>query len=231
MSKSTLLLEFNGPLQAYYCGHALKYRPTQSVPTKSAVAGLVGAAKGYKREEMNLNSDFDYLSKFNSCKMGVREDKPGTLLVDYQTVDIGKDDPVITERQYLENAKFVVGLENEDKEYLEDIMNALVSPAFAPALGRRNCVACTPIVINLVDQPLEEALKSCPLLENASKKGVYRMVLETEPNGIKGIVKDVPISFDPKQRLYGYRAVKQIYVEIKETGNEIDGLKGLENAK
>lgn len=75
--------------------------------------------------------------------MGVRVDQPGELLRDYHTAHPAKGTGYITNRYYLADAVFVVGLESEDTALLQKLEQALRAPAFPLFLGaapaRRRC--------------------------------------------------------------------------------------------
>ena len=98
-------------------------------PDKSGVIGLVAAALGRRRN--------DQIEDLNALRFGVRIDKEGKLLKDFHTAK-SKKDSYVTERYYLADAVFLVGLEGKDS-LLKDIECALENPGFPLYLGRRAC--------------------------------------------------------------------------------------------
>ena len=105
---TTLLLRLAGPMQSWGIDSKVDVRSASAHPSKSGVIGMIAAAMGRSRE--------DPLDDLRSLRFGVRVDQPGTLLRDYHTVhhqEIEKR-AYITERYYLEDALFLVGLEGDD---------------------------------------------------------------------------------------------------------------------
>ena len=74
---STLLLRLAAPLQAWGINSKFDIRKTEREPSKSGVIGLLAAALGRRRDES--------LDDLIALKFGVRCDKEGKLLRDYQT--------------------------------------------------------------------------------------------------------------------------------------------------
>ena len=192
---STLLLRLAGPMQSWGTDSKFEARRTQREPSKSGVIGLVAAALGISRQ------DREALKELASLRFGVRVDKEGTMMRDYQTAHAEKDIAYVTNRYYLADAVFVAGLESEDGELLEKIGRALQSPVFPLYLGRRSCPPTGRVYLGISTKPLEESLlKNAP--ESAS-----RLVLDAKEGEQGGLVRDVPLSFDPNRREYGFRWV------------------------
>lgn len=134
---ATLLMRLQGPMQSWGTTSRFDERDTQLEPSKSGVLGLVCAALGRDRSEP--------LEDLASLRMGVRVDREGIPLRDYQTatgvlVASGKADPrrtVVSPRHYLADAVFLVGLEGRDQALL----------------GRSASLACT--VLAAVPGPQE----------------------------------------------------------------------------
>lgn len=83
----TLFLRLEGPLQAWGLRARWGERDTALAPTKSGVIGLLGCALGFRRDDDGLR----VLSA--ELQMGVRVDRPGTLLHDYHTTGGGSYGP------------------------------------------------------------------------------------------------------------------------------------------
>jgi len=150
---ATLLLRLAGPMQAWGADESkFEHRMTGNMPTKSAVIGMVAAAMGRRRNES--------ISDLASMRFGVRADQLGGLLSDYHTVhrpDKSKF-TYITNRQYLEDACFLVGLESE-LDVLASVADSLMNPYYPLFLGRRACPPSGRLVLGMRDMPLQEALK------------------------------------------------------------------------
>ncbi|MBF6357022.1 type I-E CRISPR-associated protein Cas5/CasD [Nocardia higoensis] len=78
---SVLLLRLAGPLQSWGSRSRFAHRDTDLRPTKSGVIGLCAAAMGLDRA--------DPLGPLAELRFGVRADRPGTVIRDYQTVGGG----------------------------------------------------------------------------------------------------------------------------------------------
>ena len=82
---ATLLLRFAAPLQSWGINSKFDRRDTYNAPTKSGIIGLLGAALGLQRNE---TTEFKKLT--DNLRIGIRVDKEGVLLRDYQTVQSKK---------------------------------------------------------------------------------------------------------------------------------------------
>ena len=192
---STLLLRLAGPMQSWGTDSKFDVRRTQREPSKSGVIGLVAAAMGIPRQDRQT------LASLACLRFGVRVDREGTLLRDYHTAHTEKGSAYVTNRYYLADAVFVAGLESEDGALLEKIGEALVSPAFPLYLGRRSCPPTGRIFLGISPKPLEEALR-----ENAPDSASW-LVLDAKAGEPGGLQRDVPLSFNPNRREYGFRRV------------------------
>lgn len=192
---STLLLRLAGPMQSWGTDSKFDVRRTQREPSKSGVIGLVAAALGVSRQDRKT------LAALACLRFGVRVDREGTLLRDYHTAHPEKGSAYVTNRYYLADAVFVAGLESEDGALLEKIGEALVSPAFPLYLGRRSCPPTGRIFLGISQKPLEEALR-----ENAPDSASW-LVLDAKAGEPGGLQRDVPLSFNPNRREYGFRRV------------------------
>ena len=148
-------------------------RDTEREPSKSGVVGVLCAALGRDRSEP--------LDDLASLRMGVRVDREGDLLADFQTAGggsmpgrrrygVAKSNgaparTVISRRYYLSDADFLVGMEGVDLIELQRIDQALRSPVWQTYLGRKSYVPGVPVFIPdglRRDEPLERALCAYP---------------------------------------------------------------------
>lgn len=218
---STLLLRLAAPLQSWGDDSKFNNRRTYSIPTQSGVLGMLAAALGRKRN--------DTIDDLKTLEMGVRVDQEGTELDDFQMVH-GKKQSDITRRYYLSDAIFLVGLSHSEDAFLGKLKEALLHPVFPLFLGRRSCPPSYPLVLGIRDCSLREALEQEPWLAQEWRQkrlpGKLRLVLENDGDGAAVLhrLKDVPVSFNPEQREYRYRYIKEGgYVErSKEQETEHD---------
>ena len=209
---STLLLRFAGPLQSWGTDSKFDIRRTGREPSKSGVIGMIASALGLSRE------DDAAVSELSCLRMGVRADQEGILLRDFQTVKAkkneiygpDKDMSYVTQRYYLADAVFLVGLEG-DRVQLENIQNALRNPARPLYLGRRSCPPSGKLIVGIAELPLEEALQSCPMLTKKKAGAAVRMVTEVAGDSECGrFIRDQPVSFSQRVRRFTFRKVKEV---------------------
>ncbi len=182
----TLLLRLAGPMQSWGTRSRFDQRDTDLEPSKSGVLGLVCAALGIDR------SDWESLRPLTDLRMGVRVDREGVLSRDYHTameviraVGPGREKSAVSNRYYLADAVFLVGLEGNDYTRLGRIHKALARPYWPPFLGRKSFVPSPGVYLSngLAQASLEHALAQYPFLpdlEDAEAKpaGPLRYVLE-----------------------------------------------------
>ncbi|HZU75704.1 MAG TPA: type I-E CRISPR-associated protein Cas5/CasD, partial [Dehalococcoidia bacterium] len=165
---STLLLRLSGPMQSWGTDSRFELRFTGTEPSKSGVIGLLCAALGKPREEQ-LGDSAPTLARLSGLRMGVRIERPGRLLADYQTAGsyrrsadaqrygivnaLGRilPNPVPSTRYYLADACFLVGLsgkdEPDDEALLRQLFDALVQPVWQIYLGRKAFVPSEPVFL------------------------------------------------------------------------------------
>jgi len=208
----TLLLRLEGPMQSWGLQSRFEVRDTGTEPSKSGVIGLVCAALGRDRSEP--------IDDLTALRMGVRVDREGEMRRDYQTAVRWKRDrrgeysegsTTLSDRYYLADASFLVGLEGEDHALLNSIADALDHPHWPLALGRKAFPPSVPIRVRdgLVKMELEEALVSVPLgksLDSESARatdGSLRLVIERSGDTPDGLVvhrrPDQPVTFLPRR--------------------------------
>lgn len=211
---TVVLLRLEGPLQAWSAQGKLGVRDTEREPTKSGVLGLVGAALGMARD------DDRRLAELATLRMAVRVDRAGGLLRDYHTAGGGRfrgrkyfvyetTDCVPSERYYLQDASFVVGL-GGDEPLVSQVGNALQSPRYPLFLGRRSCPPSVPPFMSVRGGDLHAVVSESPLTER-SDEAPYRTIVEVSP-GEGDSRDDVPLSFSAPERRYGRRYVMTSWI-------------------
>jgi len=181
----TLRMRLAGPMQSWGTRSRFTQRDTDIEPSKSGVLGLVCAALGIDR------GDWDSLKLLTYLRMGVRVDQPGVLRCDYQTAqDYDPANPArvratsVTQRYYLADAAFLVGLEGDNRTLLEKIDSALRNPHWPLYLGRKAYLPSKPVFLDpgVLDVDLETALSpsSTPFIGSGPEPETLRVALESD---------------------------------------------------
>jgi CRISPR system Cascade subunit CasD len=88
-----LILRIEGPLMSFGDVAIDEIRPTRRLPTRSMLTGLLANALGYAHRDV---AALDRLQE--RLRFAARLDREGQGLVDFQTAELGKDDPLWTTR-------------------------------------------------------------------------------------------------------------------------------------
>lgn len=226
---SVLLLRLTGPLQSW--GERSRYarRESGSEPSKSGIVGLLAAALGRQRT--------DAIQDLAGLSFGVRIDQAGTVLRDFQTarsLDGARPMPLST-RYYLTDARFLAAVEGPDG-LIETLAGALRNPTFPLYLGRRSCppsepiarqdcVRTGPLLAVLLDEPwcatksyrqkLPDPARLSIAVDETAIDGPTDLTDRFVGREMPQIVRDQPISFDPRTRAYGLRSVVRGAVEVE----------------
>jgi CRISPR system Cascade subunit CasD len=214
---ATLLLRLSAPMQAWGTKSNFSHRDTEPEPSKSAVIGLLCAALGRNRHNA--------LDDLNTLKMGVRVDQAGTIRKDFQTAGMGgiytvsgtvNDSLVISDRYYLSDAKFLVGLEG-DVSVLERLQTALQNPKWFLFLGRKAFIPGERVWLPDGLQPTDlwTTLSTYRWLGSGKPPRRLRVVLD-DPGGTI-IRNDKPLSFAPPRFLA--RTVRVTFIEWSQEAN------------
>lgn len=185
---NTLLIRLEGPLQSWGLRSRWTERETALEPTKSGVVGMLACTLGWGRDR-----DDDIRQLSNALAFGVRVDRPGTLVRDYQTVFGGamsaerkikinastkEPETVVSPRWYLSDASFLVALQAEE-HWIALLSGAVRNPVWPPFLGRKSCPPSLPLWENEGDfSTLMDALQKHPAPENSSTDKV-RVVIDS----------------------------------------------------
>lgn len=215
----TLLLRLTGPMQSWGTTSRFDQRDTGKEPSKSGVIGLLAAAVGIDREHWTPLEPLTHLT------MGVRHDRPGVPKRDYQTAGCAasdsiikadgkqaKDGGVVSDRFYLADASFLVGLECADRTLLERLHAALRNPVWPLALGRKSYVPSESIWMpnGLQDLPLLESLTRWPWLTSPRKgeKPPEKLLISLESNDGSGALRMDQLLSSFAERRFGSRYVR-----------------------
>ena len=157
----TVLLKFSAPLQSWGTNSHFETRHTDDHPSKSGVIGMIAAGLGCSR------NDEEMLSRLNKLRFAVRVDQTGQILRDYHTAKKYKpngdlDRTYVTNRYYLQDAVFVVGLSSDDDELIDAVEDAVNRPYYQMFLGRRSLPPTADLFQGIVDSDTITALKEYP---------------------------------------------------------------------
>lgn len=219
---ATLLLRLVGPMQSWGTTSRFDQRDTGKEPSKSGVVGLLAAALGIDRE------NWTNLKPLTRLFMGVRHDRPGVPKRDYQTAGCAVTDTIIkadgtqakdgvvSQRFYLADAAFLVGLECEDRSFLERIHAAIGDPVWSLALGRKSYVPSEPIQMEngVQDSPLRDILAQWPWIATQRKweELPTKLLVSFESAERSGVLKmDQPLS-SFAERCFGARFVRSEWI-------------------
>jgi CRISPR system Cascade subunit CasD len=212
---AALVLRLAGPLQSWGARSRFVRRETEQAPTKSGVIGLLAAARGLRRT--------DDLTEFFGLRFGVRTDQPGRLVRDFQTARSldGTRIMPLSYRYYLADAVFLAVITG-DEALLRGLDEAVRRPHFPLYLGRRSCPPAGKVSLGLRSATLADVLRNEPWQAARwhrrrvlTSPVTVPMVRDAEPdNRHTETVRDEPLSFDPRRREYGWRAVVREQVQL-----------------
>ena len=204
-NNSVLALYLDGPMQAWGYQSRFNRRTSLSYPTKSGVLGILCAALGVPK------SDVETLGELAALKMEVLSFRLSSRWIDYHTVGGGYEpgsqnipriasgsrakNAAITFREYLSDAKFGVLLSG-DNNLLERCDSALRNPKWGLWLGRKACIPASPIAQGIfVDR--EEAINHLKQISNGK---IQRCITDVE-NFEQGTdtLPDLPLNFDTRE--------------------------------
>lgn len=213
---STLLLRLAAPLQSWGIDAKFDRRGTERLPTKSGVIGLLAAALGRKRN--------DPIDDLRSLTFGVRVEQEGVLVRDFHTAR-NSEDAYVTQRYYLSDAIFLVGLHG-DSDLLTSLEWALGNPVFPLFLGRRSCPPAGQVCLGVrKGMSLLDALRNEPWQAGERAKTnrplEVRLRIVTDASSSDGtaayLQRDVPLSFAQAHRRFGFRRVTEAPLHLIET--------------
>jgi CRISPR system Cascade subunit CasD len=171
-----LALLLDAPLQSWGFESRFQRRTTGLYPTKSGVIGMICAAMGLVKGSPEEQGLLPKLAKLTMTSISIpRHDV--LRLEDFHTVGGGYDketqpqwiprkasggpcdNPTVTRRQYLLDARFGVILEGE-RALLESVAAALQNPVWGVWFGRKNCIPAAPVYAGGPCATKEEAWKA-----------------------------------------------------------------------
>ncbi len=238
----TLIMRLAGPMQSWGVSSRFGIRETLTEPSKSGVIGLLCAALGWDRasETHQVAGETRYLTDLANLPFAVRVIREGVIRRDYHTAqnvlrakaklrpgrptaEGDLQQTVLSERYYLSDAYFLVGLQSDDQALLMALNDALGNPHWPLSLGRKAFMPTWPVQFTpgpggegILNLPLTEALLTVedPVLATPTRqKSVISNRFITDlaladdliVNNIRLTLTrrsqraDVPLSFSPRR--------------------------------
>lgn len=204
--RSHIILRLELPLMAFGATMIDATGPTEDFPYVSLITGLLANALGKSRGERERHQRLQ-----DRLVIGVRLDRPGRELRDFQTAKLAKNDkgwttrglpegrgggndtyksPHIRERFYVADAVVTVALRLQDPDErptLSQIADALRHPARPLFIGRKPCLPSVPLLAGTdIDAfTVLDALRQWPLdYENLSEP--IRLVIPSTEAPLSG---------------------------------------------
>lgn len=223
-----LALLLDAPLQSWGFASRFQRRTTGLHPTKSGVIGLTCAAMGLGKDSPEERATLPKLAALKMISIAIQREQINRWtgekselavrrLEDFHTVlntrrASGKmnDDPVVTRRQYLLDARFGVILTG-NRLLLQRMATDLADPVWGVWFGRKSCIPAEPICRGLFAS-VAEAEKA--LIGDAPLES-FTTVAEAESfaEGTDSL-NDQPVSFGdgtssgPEKRLFAIRRIR-----------------------
>lgn len=165
-----LIFQLQGAMASWGEAAVGEYRGSHDYPTVSALAGLLAASLGLRREQ-----EAELQAVHAGYLFGVGIYDTGTLLRDYQTVQVPsrsllkgrrhatrKDElafpraelnTILSNRDHRQSVDYLVAVQSHPQAPypLEALQHALREPVFVPYLGRKSCPLGAPLAPRLLD--------------------------------------------------------------------------------
>jgi CRISPR system Cascade subunit CasD len=226
----TLLLD--SPLQSWGFASRFQRRTTGLHPAKSGVIGLICAAMGLAKGSPEEREMLPELAKLNMTSVALPRNDVRRL-VDFHTTGGGYDkktqpqsiprkasggpcdNPTVSRRQYLNDARFGVILAG-NRSVLERAAAALQDPIWGVWLGRKSCIPTEPIFRGIFEMRAEAERN---LIGDASIDQFTRLEEVANFDAGTDSYNDQPISFGTSDssaegRDYSVRRVKLVVGKI-----------------
>lgn len=219
-SKKVIALRLSGPMQSWGYNSEYIYRNSGLFPTKSAVLGIccasMGLPRGSEQEKQFLGNLYSSLmtaialprKRFlgeKSWMVNVRR------IEDFHTIENTKtasgkisDNAVMTYRQYLCDADFVVLLADIESPIADQLEDKLADPEWGMWLGRKSCIPSAPVFAGKYET-VEEANETL-LGAKELKCFTYQKEVLSFSDGVDTLM-DAPLDFAIDRRVRGQRRV------------------------
>lgn len=220
-----VVLRLAAPLQAWSgYRHAVNMKfvaPTEAIPTKSAICGLIGAALGPEDKGFGSARDLDAVGE--RYALHIRVDTHNAPTEDFQVLsqlprgahviadrhhrlgsatntafpsnrDKGNFPTTVGRRDFLPHSEFIAAIETSDETAQAWIM-ALREPVFMPYLGRKSCAPTFPFILGIHDGDPRALFGQLPWVDRHSTHVPLRAYAVTgDYNGHQARPHDAPYS-------------------------------------
>ncbi len=205
-----LALTLVAPFQSWGASSKFKERTTLEHPTRSGIIGILCAACGVDRE------DVQGLQRINEVSIKVYTFARGRRLTDFHTVGGGYDskflnvsvkadgtsgDTVITHRDYLQESRFGIIVSGK-ASLVESLADAVRNPKWGVWLGRKNCIPSEPLFTALTD---EESAAVAALKKRDDSEPIQIVAEVSSLEESSDSIMDIPLDFS--KRKYASRRV------------------------
>ena len=203
---TALLLRLGAPLQSW-SGYRLQVNigsvsPTEALPRKSAVSGLLGAALG--PHDIGFGSARDLIDLSHRFDLHVRVDRRNPPAEDFQVLSplpatatavaersqrisqagsvrfpakrgLGNFPTTVGRRDFLAHSEFILALVS-DADSVAAWATALAQPVFMTYLGRRSCAPTFPFRLGTYGGEVSAAFSELPNATHVSRSPATRQV-------------------------------------------------------
>lgn len=189
-----------GVLQSWGEQSSWNVRDSAEWPTKSGIAGMLGAAFGWGYDDPRIGELCESISiGFKTCKAYTPQLKDfqtvnylGGVLADGTRETRPNQKTIVQHKYYIMDKQFLVVI-SAPESLLNQIVSAMLNPKWAMHLGRACCTPSKPIIPQIGDyDSIEQALCSIPLYEHSEeviqieqKSGQRRMDVRQACDGKK----------------------------------------------
>ena len=200
---ATLLLRLAAPLQSWGSDSKFETRKTDREPTKSGVVGLLAAALGLRRD------DTEGLARLNGLRFAVRADQEGSLLVDFRHRQ--KPGHLLCDLPPLSAGRRFSGRAGKrGRSSAAGAGSGSAAPGLPAVSGARSCPPTLPLCLGIRQGSLLDVLRTEPMQGRKPETGKLRIVADADPADPAAVPRqDLPVSFSPVHRQYGFRPVRE----------------------
>ena len=146
-------------------------------------------------------------SKFETRKTDREPTKSGVVGLLAAALGLRRDDTEGLAR--LNGLRFAVRADQEGS-LLVELEAALRHPVYPLYLGRRSCPPTLPLCLGIRQGSLLDVLRTEPMQGRKPETGKLRIVADADPADPAAVPRqDLPMSFSPVHRQYGFRPVRE----------------------
>lgn len=144
------------------------------------------------------------------------ERTPAGVLVSGTRMKNNMPTPVVTRRDLLADAAFLVTVTHPDTNLISGLADALNAPRRLLWLGRKSCPPAHPLFLGVAHEPADTIIETWPSQNPAHTTATQVEAVIEVPHGTPGArtVTDQPVSFDPTHRSHTVRHVISRHLTI-----------------